>query len=240
MHDAQEQSDPTASTQPTSYDNIYFGDNPIVHLTVGEEAVVFHVHKGLICESSPFFRAAFTGGFKENSGSMLLEEDDPNVFGHLVQWLYQGKLKTLSDEEADTGNAHWLQLFQLYMLGDKYCVTRLKNHVMDLLFEAYERRQKLGKSGILDTLKPPQWYLIPNVYGNTVKGSQLRRFVVAYHVWHVDQDWYIRDTAIEWLERNPTFAVELVAAHASKSKGTPSPFKDPSSFHEIVQHNPAS
>ncbi|KAL8990915.1 MAG: hypothetical protein Q9169_007996, partial [Polycauliona sp. 2 TL-2023] len=89
----------------------------MIQLNVGAEKALFHVHKGLICESSPFFKAAFTGEFKEEkSGSMLLDEDDPHLFGHVVQWLYHGKLKAHSNLETDTDN-EWEQLCRLYILA---------------------------------------------------------------------------------------------------------------------------
>ena len=54
----------------------------------------FCVHKTLICQYSPFFKAAFeslfTGGLRQ---SMRMEDVETRVFGVLVNWLYTKDLK---------------------------------------------------------------------------------------------------------------------------------------------------
>ncbi|KAL9627722.1 MAG: hypothetical protein Q9204_006374 [Flavoplaca sp. TL-2023a] len=216
----------------TTYDNICFADNPIVHLKVGAKAILYHVHKGLIHESSPFFRAAFTGGFKENSGSINLVEDDAEVFGHVVQWLYRGKLETLSKVEAHTDYDCWMKLFQLYVLADKYCILPLKNAVMDLLFQTHDLRKNNKDT---ETHKPPQENCITYVYENTASGSQLRRFLVTYYVWHIELDWFSESSTTEWLETIPAFGAELTKAFASRATGASSPFHDRLSFNESIR-----
>ncbi|KAL8643414.1 MAG: hypothetical protein Q9226_008396 [Calogaya cf. arnoldii] len=229
--------DMTATTSLEQYDNIYFRDNPIVELRVGAEANLFHIHRGLICESSPFFRAAFIGGFKESCGSINLEEDDADTFDHIVQWLYRGKLETLSKPEADIGYDYWTQLIQVYVLADKYGIVPLKNHVMDLLFEAYDIRLLNLKP---TDLQPPQYEHVSYVYENTVHSSQLRRFLVVLHVWHIKLGWYKEKKTVEWLESNPSFGLDLVKAFAARASGEPSPFSKRSSFQESDQHQPQS
>ena len=225
---------PDADT-PTSllkqYDNVYLCDNPIVQLQIGPKANVFHIHKGLICESSPFFRAAFTGGFKENSGSITLDEDDPEIFGHIVQWLYRGKLETLAKVEVDTGSDYWMKLSQLYVLADKYGIRLLKNAVMDLLFQTRDRR----KNKETETHRPPQQDCITYVYENTASGSQLRRFLVTYYVWHIKLEWFSESSTTEWLETIPAFGAELIKAFASRATGASSPFNNRSSFNESIR-----
>ncbi|KAL8852108.1 MAG: hypothetical protein Q9221_003038 [Calogaya cf. arnoldii] len=227
----------TATTSLEQYDNIYFRDNPIVELKVGAEASLFHIHRGLICESSPFFRAAFTGRFKESCGSISLGEDDADVFGHIVQWLYRGKLETLSKTEADTGDDYFMKLFQLYVLADKYAIVPLENAVMDLLFGALDRRGKDLKSKIH---RPPQEPHITYVYENSPQGSQLRRFIMVYYVWHINLDWYNENTTVEWLESNPSFGADVVKVFAARAKGEPSPFSKikRSSFQVSVEDQP--
>ncbi|KAL9035341.1 MAG: hypothetical protein Q9180_004913 [Flavoplaca navasiana] len=221
----------TTTSSLMQYDNVYFGDNPMVQLKVGAKEKIFYVHQGLICESSPFFRAAFTGGFKENSGSITLEEDDPVIFGHIVQWLYRGKLETLSKVEVDTGFDYWMTLFQLYVLADKYGIRLLKNAVMGLLFQTHDRRKEKNT----ETHKPPQQSCITYVYENTAPGSQLRRFLVTYYVWHIDLGWFSLSSTIEWLETIPAFGAELPQAFASRAMGASSPFNDRSSFNESIR-----
>ncbi|KAF5875564.1 uncharacterized protein Bfra_004017 [Botrytis fragariae] len=55
--------------------------SPIVHIYVGFSSREFAVHKDLICYTSPFFRAAFTSGFREtNTGTIELPETDTEIF----------------------------------------------------------------------------------------------------------------------------------------------------------------
>ena len=221
----------TTTSSLKQYDNVYFGDNPMVQIKVGAKEKVFYVHKGLICESSPFFRAAFTGGFQEHSGLMTLEEDDPDIFGHIVQWLYRGKLETLSKVEVDTGFDYWMKLFQLYVLADKYGIRLLKNAVMDLLFQTRDRR----KNKETETHKPPQQSCVTYVYKNTAQGSQLRRFLVTYYVWHIQLEWYSLNKSVDWLESIPAFGAELAQAFALRATGASSPFNDRSSFNQSIR-----
>ncbi|KAL8994561.1 MAG: hypothetical protein Q9169_005503 [Polycauliona sp. 2 TL-2023] len=221
-----------ARTPPEWFDNIYFVNNPMVQLKVGAEETLFHVHQGLICGASPFFNAAFTGGFKENSGSMLLPEAFPATFGHIVQWLYRRKLETLSETKADTGHEHWDRLFRLYLLADKYCITQLKNHVMDLLFKAYTKRTTAKSRS--KRYGPPSFDLVALVYENSIQGSQLRRFITTYYSRHIDLSWY-KIEQMDMLEGVPAFGAELVLAFALKGMDEPSPFEDPSSFQEVIQ-----
>ncbi|KAL8893906.1 MAG: hypothetical protein Q9192_004808 [Flavoplaca navasiana] len=222
----------TTTSLLSQYDNVYFGDHPMVQLKVGAEEKTFYVHKGLICESSPFFRAAFTGGFKENSGSITLEEDDPDIFGHIVQWLYRGKLDTLSKVEVDTGSDYWMKLFQLYVLADKYGIRLPKNAVMGLLLQTHDRRKNSKET---ETHRPPEQNCITYVYENTASGSQLRRFLVTYYVWHINLEWFSESSTTEWLENIPAFGAELTKAFASRAMGASSPFNDRSSFNESIR-----
>ena len=62
---------------------------------VGSEKQRFDIHKGLICSRSEFFKAAFTGNFKEVDGTIKLPEQDPAIFKYFVYWLYTGCLRGL-------------------------------------------------------------------------------------------------------------------------------------------------
>ena len=66
-----------------------YGDVPIATLNVGKPATVFRIHKNLLCDESPVFRAAFLGTFIESEGqSMELEEEDADVFEVITRFIY--------------------------------------------------------------------------------------------------------------------------------------------------------
>ncbi len=213
--------DTEATSSPKTHGSIRFGNIPMVQLKVGPNATLFHVHKDLICGSSPFFKAAFTGGFKESECSINLEDDDPEVFENIIQWLYRRNLETLSSIEAVADENYFMDLVRSYTLADKYGITALQNDVMGLL------------RGTLKSLKSLQLTHAKYVYENTAHGSQLREFLVACFVWQIDLDWFSRKEAFAWLEDVPAFAVELAVALASRANGDPSPFHDQSAFHVI-------
>ena len=64
----------------------------MVTALVGPDKARFDLHEGLLCESSDFFKAAFTSNFQERNGTVNLPEQDTRVFKFFVHWLYSGKL----------------------------------------------------------------------------------------------------------------------------------------------------
>jgi hypothetical protein len=64
----------------------------VVTLQIGEPAKPFIVHKDLLVDSSPYFRNAFTGRFKEKDGEMVLNDVAERTSGILKKWLYAQKL----------------------------------------------------------------------------------------------------------------------------------------------------
>ncbi|KAL8680119.1 MAG: hypothetical protein Q9186_003643 [Xanthomendoza sp. 1 TL-2023] len=218
-----------ATISPESRNDVSFRDDPIVQLRVGPGGTIFNVHQGLICDVSKVFKAAFTGEFQENSGSMTLPDDDAIQFDHLVRWLYKRNLDTFPLSAVESGKFRWTSLFEFYVLADKYDIVPLKNDIMDLCFSVRERILHRDKGyGIV---LPRD---IRCVFENTIHGSQLRRFVVVYFAWHVDRDWCHGEQTFDWLELIPEFSTELVMALTSCLQGREDPFNDRQSFHEHV------
>ena len=65
----------------------------IVSVLVGPNAEHFNVHKGILCESSDFFKAALNGNFKENNGTVKLPEQKVEIFKYFIHWLYAGRTR---------------------------------------------------------------------------------------------------------------------------------------------------
>ncbi|KAL8684621.1 MAG: hypothetical protein Q9224_006229, partial [Gallowayella concinna] len=212
-----------------SRNDVSFRDDPIVQLRVGPGGTIFNVHQGLICDLSKVFKAAFTGEFQENSGSMTLPDDDAIQFDHLVRWLYKRSLDTFLQSAVESGKFRWIRLFEIYLLADRYDIVPLKNDIMDLCFNVRERRRRGEKS-----YRALQLEDVKYVLENTLRGSQLRRFVVVWATWHVGRDWCNREQAFDWLESVPELSTELVIALSSRLQGSEDPFNDRQSFHEHV------
>ena len=59
---------------------------------VGAEKKVFYAHRELLNISSPFFKTALQGEFREASDAVLeLPEDKVQVIEDFLQWMYTGQ-----------------------------------------------------------------------------------------------------------------------------------------------------
>ena len=145
----------------------------IVRITVGSEKALFHVHKGLICNASAYFKAAFEGEFKEASEQLLdLPEERPQMFKRFLLWLYSGSIIESPKETCD--KIHWKDLFGLYIFGDARSIPALQNAVIDALIDKCEQTDAI-----------PTHYFV-YIYDNTVDKSPLRRLVVDWIIYGID------------------------------------------------------
>ena len=164
--------------------NVYrFADVPTITLHVGPTKTSFHVHKTILCDASPFFRAAFNSAsdFKEAlEQSTNLPEDDIDTIERFLSWLYTRKFGLQEGETHSDWEVRYLQLAKLYVLADKLGVSALKNYIVDKIFELKKSLKAV----------PPQHATISYVYANSLEGSALRKLLVDWHVWHIDMKWY--------------------------------------------------
>ena len=88
---------------------------PTVTLKVGKPRKLFHIHRNLLCEASPVFKAAFSesGRFSESeSQTMDMDEDDATAFEVIAKWLYTNKCELSEQEINDTGYTARLATFE--------------------------------------------------------------------------------------------------------------------------------
>ncbi|KAL8657364.1 MAG: hypothetical protein Q9226_001990 [Calogaya cf. arnoldii] len=217
-----------------------YGNNPIVVLKVRPKKTRFDVHKRQLCEVSPFFEAAFNGRFREKDGTMYLMEDDVHAFEHFIQWVYERDVGILLEgENKDILLARMRELFDVFILADKYVVPVLKNEIMEILFDAVTS----DTATAFPCPKLPRLIDIEHVWANTARGSTLRKFVTACMVRFVDYDWYTKDRGLNWLYENPEFATDVAIGCAAVLKGDKSPFTaghDASPFLEVVKADDGS
>lgn len=86
----------------------------MVAVKVGPSEHEFHVHKGLICHHSEYFRAAFKGGFQESNGVVKLDKNEIAVFQGFFDWLYTGKVTYGGKQFQLVEFADTRRLFRLY------------------------------------------------------------------------------------------------------------------------------
>ena len=111
---------------------------------VGPKAKRFSVQLNLIIYFSPFFKAAFTGPFKEGQEKLVtLPDIEASIFELFVNWLYRQRFPTHADSPQllalyhrdEDANFQFDRLVRLYVFSDKYDVPKLKRQCLDMLFE---------------------------------------------------------------------------------------------------------
>jgi hypothetical protein len=101
----------------------------------GDELQTFQVYKSVLCRQSPFFAAAFEGGFAEGlTQSMTLEDVNEKEFGSFVDWLHSKELRSQTTQPLSAET-----MFKLWKLGDRFLVPRIQNEVMKILHAAAKR-----------------------------------------------------------------------------------------------------
>lgn len=124
----------------------------IVVIQVDDER--FNLHKDLLIACSPYFRAAFEGGFKEAKDSILtLEDIKALTMQNFMDWLYFDQLPQHPDEirsenddtpfttiEAYLGRFR-LPFLDLYLFADRFDVPNLRKAFMELQHSYYTQNE---------------------------------------------------------------------------------------------------
>ncbi|ORY09972.1 BTB/POZ protein [Clohesyomyces aquaticus] len=91
----------------------------IAHLRVGPDEVPFDAHSEVLCNISPFFKAALNRDWTEARTKLIaLPDEDPDAFTLFLRFAYTGS--PLHDDEKTTT----LNLSRLWVMADKYQVPR--------------------------------------------------------------------------------------------------------------------
>lgn len=83
----------------------------------------FKVHKIILSSASPYFETLFSSDFKENEKNVLVNNEKPDIFRLLLEYIYKGKLpENFSEVAMDLYEmAH---LYQMETL-EKYCLSHV-------------------------------------------------------------------------------------------------------------------
>ena len=193
---------------------------------------MFHIHRNLLCEASPVFKAAFLGDtdYTETTAQeMTLSGPEITIQAMelLVQWLYTKDYDLKPIRKGDT-QGRYMQLASLFVLAEEYIMVDLKNNIIDRLFELQAAR-----------LQPPQIPIIEVIYENTPISSPFRLLLAAYYAWHVDMDWYAGAESTKVLHSHPIFAADVAVQMGKRLSGKhQSPFTQPAS--QLYSSNSAS
>ena len=139
----------------------------MVDIFVGTERKKFHLHRDLLCDRSDYFKACFSGNFKEAQQKKLsLPEDNAESFGLLVKWLYGAPLKKMSS------NDDLPEYCALIILANKLLLEHLHNEAMDSML----RFHRMNPASIdVESLH--------NIYQNTSDQERVRKYLVSLAAW---------------------------------------------------------
>ncbi|KAJ5165324.1 uncharacterized protein N7500_007154 [Penicillium coprophilum] len=156
---------------------------PTLTIAVGASKEPFHVHKSIICASSPFLEKAMSGPWKESKARTFeLPEDDPRIFTLYSHWLYFAKIPEVPKDAASHGKAQkpsrvYHDLVNAYVLGDKLLDIKFQNSVLDAIVE--KRYESGARSG---THYLPCYDTINLAYYKTTESAGIRKLFVDMYV----------------------------------------------------------
>ena len=111
------------------------------------------IHEELLCYFSPYYTAAFKGGFSEsNQGSTSFELTELQA-KLLVTWLYSGRIED---------DINYSDVLDLYIFADMTDITALRRYIMDHLFKRGLKWQVFDEESVPDhfTTLPPSSGLV--------------------------------------------------------------------------------
>ena len=129
-------------------DRISFEDH--IEVLVGPEKKLFAVHRDVICDRSPFFRAACSERWQQGSKAIELLDDEPETFDTYLLCVYRNKinigdLKSFGPEENKSEaefEGNYNHLLRIYILADKLGDVVTTNMVIEEMIE-YSAKAKL-------------------------------------------------------------------------------------------------
>jgi hypothetical protein len=158
-----------------------------MEVVVGSGASIstWNIPKALLSRHSDYFRAACNGNFKEGIESRVpLNDVEPRLFQHFVQWLYFATAPRLPDVDGVYDG------FRLWVLGDRLMSSGFKNLVMTRLFNVYSRDRKA-----LDVLSTAE---VTYCWNNTAPGSHLQLFLLHTFSQHWVYEEYMKADTKGW------------------------------------------
>ncbi|PQE09861.1 BTB POZ-like protein [Rutstroemia sp. NJR-2017a BBW] len=180
MSESESEDIPNAPEQkPLSH---YLAFPEIVKIYVGKERKCWTLSKELLCDNSEYFRAAFKGNFSESNGVLTLEEEDPEIFAHFVNWIYSPN-HTEMEPPLSRYRDNDLDFLKMCILAERFFLPVLKSAVIKFLQEMLE--------SCTGTRSEPQICEVQYVYTHTIKSSHpLRKYLVIETLDSLFDPWY--------------------------------------------------
>ncbi|GME35465.1 BTB/POZ domain containing protein [Neofusicoccum parvum] len=150
----------------------------IISVAVGGQTEPFLIHQDILCASSPFFRNACNGGWKESEeGFVTLPSHSPETFEVYVQWLYFGNM-FVEDQKDDYENLDWDIFIDAYILGDKLLDVDFRNALIDLAIRVEVHFDQIPHNHA------------KAAYSGLPESDPYCRLYVDMHTWEIASSWY--------------------------------------------------
>jgi hypothetical protein len=154
-------------------------------IRVGKEPnhVDFGTHESFLTSRSDFFRRAMNGNWTEADTRVVkLPEDDPNVFGLYLDYVYTGQLTTMEKTPAELAALEpidfdhqiyqeYEEVFRLFVLAKKLQDVATKNAALAAAIAISQSQSREG------SCTAPSKRSVHIVYVGTPAGSLARRLV---------------------------------------------------------------
>lgn len=152
---------------------------------VGQDEKVFVLHKRLVCQASPYFKAAVEWKGGESPNELRLPEQDPESFNHFAEWIYTGGFHLPNiNGEASHDDMVWMIFSKTYLLAKFLQCRNFGNWALSSAPTVpFSTPTKFGL---------PKSAIVKMVYANTVEGDGIRKYLVAVYVW-MTKDIYADD-----------------------------------------------
>ncbi|KAM0794026.1 hypothetical protein BDR22DRAFT_902504 [Usnea florida] len=173
----------------------------------------FFIYQHLLCNASPFFKAAFQGeGTEQGQTSLCLPSVDHDTMNHVVPWLYSGDLSREAGE-VDIRSLFWIAA-QLNTFALTYELSGLTDEAIGLLehyLEHFPSSEKL-------TNALPNVEQIVEIYRKSPATNALRIFVVEFFATALGPSWYAHGKLVkDYPQKCPEFTADLLKALGQKT-----------------------
>jgi hypothetical protein len=135
----------------------------LVDIYVGTENTHWVLHERLLCHRSKFFASIFykKGPTPQSNKSFGLPDEDDAPFRLFVGWLYSSQIPIPAKE------ANLTDLYDLYLMGEKWSIAALVKDVLDAIRRFYRA------SDTYPSLRRVQY-----IYANTTSDSPMRQLLI--------------------------------------------------------------
>lgn len=156
----------------SDYGDIFREPSKVISVHVGmkgDPKVVFKLHEHVLRHCSTLFSKALDGAFTEGSTQEFESfEDDPAIFGLLVEYLYKDSIRT-SGGKAPTME----QYFKLWIMGDFLGFVEVQNYCAWCLVTGYDDGKAIAPENLAELFDAAP----------KLESTPMHRFLVDIIVW---------------------------------------------------------